>query len=80
MEKWVHHAWLTDELGILAYDPTWLALDVNQKEKGLNEAGFIFVGVPMDTEKIANFVLGTEYSSVFRHYKKNKKLANKIFV
>ena len=78
-KEWLHHGWLTDELGILAFDPTWKAEGKDKKEFGMHQAGFIYIGVIMDTKKVMDFVLDTEYCSVFDNYKKNVKLANKIF-
>jgi len=46
----------------------------------MHHAGFIYIGVIMDTKKVMDFVLDTEYCSVFDNYKKNVKLANNIFV
>jgi hypothetical protein len=79
-KEWVHHGWMTDDTGVLAFDPTWKALGKDGKtEYGLYHAGFVYVGVVMDTQKVLDFVLDTEYCSVFEHYKKNEELAKKIF-
>ncbi len=76
-KSWIHHAWLTDETGEMAYDPTWYAKTDNGEEVGLSMIHY--VGVVMDTMKVADFVRTTEYKAVLKNYWRAPELANKIF-
>jgi len=61
------------------YVPDNLLNEFTDKQIKKHGRHFIAVELPDDIKR-GNFVFETEYSSVFRHYKKNEKLANKIFV
>lgn len=69
-DRWVLHAWLTDDSGV-AYDPTW---------GQLTPVGFApiltdYIGIEMPTERVAAFMLGTEYASVFANAWRDPALA-----
>lgn len=69
---WIHHAWLTDEEGVLAYDPTWRA---EKKDGTIVPLPAVYIGVLMDTDKVMEFVTTTEYKAVLENYWRNEELA-----
>lgn len=78
--KWFHHAWLTDEEGLNAYDPTWAVVD-NSTGLPVNIApAFVhYVGAAVDAMAVAEFVSKTEYKSPFKNADKNPELAQKVY-
>lgn len=76
-KDWIYHAWLTDEKGEVAYDPTWHAKDESEEDVGTFMIHYI--GVVMDTKKVADFMLETKYKAVLKNYWRAPELADKIF-
>lgn len=68
--RWIHHAWISD--GLHAYDLTWQALDSNNVEVPMPSR---YIGIPMSAERVAAFMIATQYASVLANRKKNEKLA-----
>lgn len=61
-DDWILHAWLTDESGKLAYDPTWRAYGPDTLERAVPTT---YIGVEMPIEDVARFMLSTRYASLF---------------
>ena len=73
-DHWIMHAWLTD--GEHAFDPTWIALDKRDKKE--IPIPTIYVGIEMNTMKVAEFLLEVKYKSVLANGWRNRKLASEI--
>lgn len=71
-DEWKLHAWLTD--GEYAFDPTWRATDNTSGE----EIAFPgqYIGIEMDTLKVAAFMANTEYQGVLANRWRNTELAD----
>lgn len=69
-EVWILHAWLTD--GVRAYDPTWRA------KRGKKEVPLpaVYLGIEMDKNEVAKFMIATEYAGVLANGWRDKKRAN----
>lgn len=67
----IHHAWLTDEEGLVAYDPTWRA----DREGIEMPMPAHYIGVLMHTDKVMEFVTKTEYKAVLENYWRDEELA-----
>lgn len=63
LENFVYHAWLTD--GKHAFDPTWMAIDNNGKER---EMPIMYLGIELDMMEVAKFVSATEYKAVLANH------------
>lgn len=70
---WILHAWLTD--GERAYDPTWRALNAQGEEVPVPSA---YVGVELEIEAVAGFMLSTEYASVLANAWRDPEQARAI--
>lgn len=69
---WILHAWLTDETGEIAYDPTWYAVDKDGIEV---PPPVVYHGIVMDAKKVGRFVLETEYCCVLENQWRDPALA-----
>jgi len=67
---WILHAWLTD--GIHAYDPTWLMKDDAGNEYAIPTR---YIGFEVEREKLAAFMIETEYCSILENAWRCPKLA-----
>lgn len=74
LHRYVFHAWLTDEEGENAYDPTWRVMLGNQLEMPMITT---YIGFPIGIDEIAKFVSTTEYKSVLANGWRNPELAQK---
>lgn len=67
---WVLHAWLTD--GVFAYDPTWEPGKHKEKEIPIATT---YIGVEMQADAVARFMLRTEYAGIFANAWRDQDLA-----
>lgn len=72
-ESWALHAWLTDQNGIDAYDPTWLAID--NMSGAVRPAPARYIGVVMETRSVLGFMRSTGYQGVLANWSRNPSLA-----
>lgn len=68
----VLHAWLTDDEGENAYDPTWKAFGENDEEVPVPG---IYIGFELDVRVVAEFMVKTHYQGLLP----NGYLAPEIF-
>lgn len=71
--EWILHAWLTDDSGKLAYDPTWQAFDKGAVEIPVPTK---YVGVAVEMESLVHFMLETRYASIFANGWRYPELAD----
>lgn len=74
-KKWIHHAWLSDETGMYAYDPTWRA-EKDGKETILPA---FYIGAVCDLHTVMEFVTKTGFKSPFANADKDMDAARKVF-
>jgi len=70
--EWIYHAWLTN--GRDAFDPTW-KLVLNGEDHPVPTE---YIGITMETNDVAEFMLATEYKAVLENGWRNPDVANKI--
>lgn len=70
---WILHAWLTDADGENAYDPTWRSVSRRTGNYAPVETSYIGIEIPTDT--IIEFIVQTEYKSLFANGWRNIELA-----
>lgn len=75
---WIHHAWLTDKDGLLAYDPTWYATD-NKTGEEVPMKMVHYIGAVLDLHYVMEFVARTEYKSPLANADKDMDLAQHIY-
>ncbi len=73
--KWIYHAWLTDEKGFHAFDPTWRAQNDAGEIKNIPLNSIHYLGVVMNLEKVVEFMRKTEYKAVLKNYYRAEDLA-----
>ena len=79
-KEWIYHAWLTDEQGINAFDPTWKMETGTGEVKNIPSSFAHYLGVIMDLEKVIEFMKKTEYKAVLKNYYRAEDLAKQAVI
>lgn len=74
---WRHHAWLTNKEALVAFDPTWNAIDQEGRERPLDMV--FYLGAVLNLDLVIKFVVKTEYKSPLANHEKNPEIADEIF-
>ncbi len=74
--KWIHHAWMTDREGHMAYDPTWRAVRYGEM---VPLEMVHYIGAKLDLDAVMEFVIRTGYKSPFANHKKAPDLAQAVY-
>lgn len=67
--EWIHHAWVTDG-SAKAFDPTW-KMSMHGIEVAMPTE---YIGIPLKTTAVLNFMRETEYKALFENGWRNMKL------
>lgn len=77
-DQWILHAWLTDaQFGKMAFDPTWRAMSFDNTTEIEIPVPTKYVGMSMEIEDVAEFMLSTRYAGIFANAWRNPELAEK---